>query len=272
MHRPTSVLALFASLSLVCSAANVYINSPLVTSASVINSAAEAKYRMSHTNFDMTLANQNGGSGVANRLQTGLGNASFLNNRVYNFTLEHVTGTTNVNRGFIFTMSDGTTTTKQSWGSFSTTPTGQTASSLNSLVPNSFFNSLQLQIQADRKTGSGSQMKVTDLTFSGSGLTIADGSFNDTTVTSTSSTAAPTVVQRLVASNTTDLSAFNWSLSGKVSGFRDASAGGDEAVKFVIYAQNVNASIVPEPSFYLSLAVGLGGLVVAIRRCRSQQA
>ncbi len=260
-------IAIAAAGAIVSSAAAdaVFINSPLVQNLIVTGSAAEAKYRLSNSNFDMTLANGNGGGAAADRIATNLANSGALSGRTYQFSLEHRaglgSGPNGGDRGFVFTMSDGVTTSTQSWGTFASPP-GSTASLLNGQAPLGSFNSLSVVGQATRFTASaGSSMTWSNLQFVAAGLVVADGGWNSGSVsTPAGGPSSPAASQRLVAD--VDLSRFDWTFSGVVTGVRDAGGGGDETVRFTISAQNTSFTAIPSPG---SGAVGMmaaAGLLV----------
>lgn len=237
-------------------AGSVYINSPNVTIDATLDTAGNAKYRLSNLNFDQSIDNGNTPVTAPDQVTAALGNVAFLSGRQFAFTLSHTAG-----EGFVFNMTDGAGADKTvSWGTFAVPPPGTNAPTLNGLAPGAPFNALLLEAVASR---AHSSMSFSDLSFSGTGLTIVDGAFVSGTVSPTS-TPPNNFTQVLYAD--VDLASFDWMLSGKVTGVRDGS-GGDETVKFVISQKLVSASVVPEPASVAMAATGLGvGLVLAIRR------
>lgn len=101
----------------------VYVN-PTSMSGTVNSTEVGAKYRLSNSNWDMSLDNGAGTSSSSNFLSAGLGNNNQLSGRTYSFTLTHTAG-----QGFVFTMLDtaSNAATTLSWGTFASPPGGTTA-------------------------------------------------------------------------------------------------------------------------------------------------
>ena len=270
-------LSLAAVLVPIAVAQNVYINSNLVTLGSG-STVMNARYRMSAANFDQRLSNNVPGG--TNGLERNLGNVSDLSGDLFNFVLSHSATT-----GFRWELTNTTTgtTTKQYWGTTGTnSATEQFAATLGSsyttgTAPNANpFNTLQLSVRASESSPSASSAVFSDFSFTGG--TSSTGSFFAGTVTPTSGSGPGYSGQAADAAgfyrqwvySDTNLASYDWSLSGKVTLTR-TGAGDGEAVRFEIYGQNLSASVVPEPSFYASLALGFSGLVFAVRRRRQQR-
>ncbi len=257
-------------------AQNVYINSNLVTLGSG-STVVNGRYRISDGNFDQRLSNNI--SGPTNGLDRNLGNVSDLSGDLFDFVLSHSATT-----GFSWQLTNTTTTvtTTQYWGTTGTnSATDQFAATLGSSYttgtsPNANpFNTLQLAVRASEEGPSASSAVFSNFSFTGG--TSTTGSFASGTVTPTTG-AGPGYSGKAADGagfhlqwvySDTNLATYDWSLSGKVTLSR-TGAGDGEAVLFEIYGQNLAASVVPEPSFYASLALGFSGLVFAVRRRRKQ--
>ncbi|MDX2114171.1 MAG: hypothetical protein SFZ24_00940 [Planctomycetota bacterium] len=253
-----SMLALAAaSVAAPASAGFVYINSPLVQGLDAPGSTvAQAKYRLSHTNFDISL-DRGAGTNPGQFVSANLGNNNAISGRVFQFTLEHTAG-----KGFSFSLGapGSPFSTPVAWGSFG--KGAGVAEELGGVAPGASFNSLVLEARASR---SNSSMQFSDLEFLSKGLTIADGSFESGLVgpsTSGKGDAPGLWTQELFAD--TDLSKVNWSLTGLLRGERDAGAGGDETVKFTVGARQSAASVPTTGAASLFLVAG----VLNLRRAR----
>jgi hypothetical protein len=246
----------------VASAGTVYVNSNSLYAGAIGDSVVGAKYRLSNTNFDQSLDNGAGtntfGGGKNTFIQSNLGNVSTLNPRTYDFTLEHQAG-----KGFLYTLKNGSTTTALVWGSgLSGVPGGAVSaaslydSATTTVTPGASFNSLYLEMRATNNTSQGT---LSNLAFSGASVA---GGFINESVDNTTAGYGGTVGysrQRLVSD--TDLSSFNWTLTGSIA-LSKSGTGGDEATKFTVIGQNVEA--VPEPTSMAVLA--LGGIALLRRR------
>lgn len=237
-------------------AALVYVNTAEVgfTSTSTV---AQAKYRLSHTNFDQSLDNGAGTGRSGDFIQANLGNGSNgapnIRGVAFNFSLQHTVG-----EGFTYRMTNtltGNTSTLR-WGSFGTTE-GTTATSLNGLQPDRDFNSLVLETRATQSSVNPS-FSVSGLTFT-SGSLSSVGSFFDRIVTPsyTEPGAANGFSYQRVVSDV-NLADHNFTLAGQLIANRNVGNGSDEQLKFTIYAQQGIANIssvssggnlaVPEPA------------------------
>lgn len=258
-----AVLAAIAAPAAPARAQNVYLNSPLVQSVAITQSAGSAKYRLSHTNFDQSLS-RTSGTDAGSFISANLGNNAFTANRPYAFTLRHLAG-----QGLQFSMTDlvsGATSTL-AWGSFSTQPTGLTAATLGGIAPGAAFNVIDLSARATRTNAPGSALTFSELAFTAPALTIAHGSFVAGTVTPATTGAGPGAGfwdQRLVAD--VNLADFDWALSGRISAFRDALSGGDESVRFDIGLKQGVVTFIPAPGPAAVLA--LAGFFAARRPAR----
>jgi hypothetical protein len=235
----------------VCQAATVYVNSNQLYAQSVLSSVVGAKYRLSNTNFDQSLDNGLGtttfGAGKNTFVQAQLGTVSQLNSRTYDFALSHVAGS-----GFTFTLVHGQSVSSLVWDQL--VPLYIDAN--NTVLPGASFNSLYLEMRTTSNTSAGT---LCNLAFSGATVS---GSFVNESITNTIAGNGGTVgfsKQRLVSD--TDLSTFDWTLTGSIY-LSKSVTGGDEATKFTIIGQNVEA--VPEPG--TMAALGLGAAFLARRR------
>ncbi len=258
--RITAIAASIAAASGAASAGTYWVNSPLAPFDEIGGSSAQAKYRLSNTNWDHSVDYGNG-TNPGQFIQSGLGNNAQLSARTYDFRFEHIAG-----EGFISTMTDVTnpqnlgTPSILSWGSFTNPTGGTTTAQLNGFAPGAAFNGLLIEARASR---AGSSMSWSNLSFVGGGLNLADGAWASGLVdpsTSGPGDAPGFHYQRLVAD--TDLSQVDWVFTARVQGVRDSSASGDETVRFVVSAKNY----IPTPG-----AAGVMALVAlaGARRRRS---
>ncbi len=236
----------------------VYVNPTSMSAGTVNSTEVGAKYRLSNSNWDMSLDNGAGTSSSSNFLSAGLGNNNQLSGRTYSFTLTHTAG-----QGFVFTMLDtaSNAATTLSWGTFASPPGGTTAAALNGQTPNGSFNSLLLEAKAG---GNNASMQFSNLAFTSATLLNGGGSWQNGTLTPSTSgpgQAAGTWSQRLIADS--DMSQHTWTLSGLLHGTRTGSSGGDELTKITISGQDV--AVVPTPG---AMALLLTAGLVARRRRR----
>lgn len=245
-----AISAWVVGLSLYCSgeipAAEVYVNSSHVHDFVSLSVASQVDYRLSNNNFDMRLNNGGPVATAANNITLGLGNVAFLNNRTYDFSLEFRAGTVGVNRGFIWRLSNPGSNGTLAWGVFDPVvpPPSTVAASINSVTPIASFNAITIAQRAQVTAGTGSYMTLSDLNFA-SPLTV-DGSWINSTVTTPGGGPAAPILTQVLAS-TVDLSTIDWTLTGKVTAFKDTT-GGDESVSLTIAVRNASFTIAPEPS------------------------
>jgi hypothetical protein len=249
----TSTLCLLTTLLGAASqavAGQIYINSPLVIVEST-DTVANAKYRLSNNNFDLSIDNSPSTFTPADQVTAGLGNRATLSGRTFDFVLQHVAG-----EGIIFSATDsGSIGATVSWGTFGTTPGGNNEAALNGILPPTEFNSLLIGARASQVVDAGSSsFEYENLAFSGSGLSIVDGAFTSGTVTPTSGDPLGFSFQRLFAD--VNLADFDWTLTGTITGTKFGN-GGDETVRFNVGFQQVEASVVPEPSTLAMAGLGI---------------
>lgn len=259
-HPALAAITLAASLWASSSHAypvKIIQGSQLPAGASLSGSVAGAKYRLSNTNWDMSLDAGGGTATPANFISHGLGNSGALNDVAFDFTLKYLTG-----KGFVYTLSrvsDGATWNLAWGGNFAPgdIPAGTTTTAAtlnNGETPNQTFNALHLTAQASGGSSfpNDRYMKFENLQFS---QTTSDGALTNGTAASPIGTS--NLQQWILAA--IDLSTVDWVLTGRLTG-KGMTSGG-ESVKFVVDAKNVTGvTFVPEPS---SLAIGgLGGLAL----------
>gem|GEM_PF-3045550 len=237
--------------------------------------AAEAKFRLSYTNWDQSLSNSagttissNGNTFLSNNL-VGYGISSLATPTQFGFSFSHI-----VDKGFVFTMTNlanPAQTSTLEWGSGFSPLSGAVISqatlptnSSPGLAPTGSFNSLMIYT-VDSRNKPGTAMSFSNLAFTGAdsggnALTLADGALLPS---GTATISTGTLMQSIVANS--DLSTINWSLTGVLAGSRDNAASSDESVKFYVDAVQNNFTLAggalvaaPEPG---SIAV-LAGLIV----------
>lgn len=245
-------------------AAIVYVNSADVLFANP-STVAQAKYRLSQTNFDQSLDNGAGTSNTSNFISAHLGNggtgAGSIRGVTFDFSLQHLVGD-----GFIYRMRNTATgsTSVLRWGEFATNE-GTTALTLGGLTPDREFNSLYLETRATQ-TSVNPSFSVSGLTFTSDSLSSV-GSFFDRVVTPTYSepgSSSGFSFQRLVSD--VNLAEHAFTVSGQLMADRLSGNGSDEQLKFTVYAQRGTASLpvappgspaVPEPAAAIALPAAL---------------
>lgn len=294
--------ALAATLALICAlpatATTVYINDPGVQITALDTLVLGAKYRMSNTNFDMSL-DAGGGTqnvpGGPNFISTGLGNNVQLNNATYAFNLRNIAG-----QGIVFTMTSPANVVRSlAWGSFgpalspvptvaaeqlrASAATGETPGSL--LSPGQLpMNILHLEATSLQRSGQSYSPTVTlsDIAFTGTGITQVGSTNASQTVTPATTLTNPNFAevgpgwasQWLVTDG--NFWDFDWTLSGNVNlAYTGTATNIDEFVKFGISGkQGVFTGItpsgaVPEPASWALLVAGFGLAGAAMRRRRA---
>jgi hypothetical protein len=254
----------------------VYVNTADV-GFTPTSTVAQAKYRLSHTNFDQSLDNGAGTAKSGNFIKANLGNGSNgapnIRGVAFNFSLQHTVG-----EGFTYRMTNtltGTTSTLR-WGSFGTTE-GTTAATLGGLAPDRDFNSLLFETRATQTTVNPS-FSVSGLTFTSASLT-GVGSFFDRIVTpgyTEVGAASGFSYQRVVSD--VNLADHNFTVAGQLIADRNVGNGSDEQLKFTIYAQQGNANLsavssggnlaVPEPA---AASMMLPAALLLMRRQRAER-
>ena len=261
MFNTVAVLVpLIAITAMPAFAGVVYINQSDV-SFTTSSTVAQAKYRLSHTNFDQSLDNGTGTANTANFISSNLGNSSTTANNIngvtFNFVLDY-----KATEGFTYSMTNSLTglTSTLRWGQFSS-GSGTTAATLGGFAPDRDFNSLYFETRATQ-TSVNPTFTVSGLSFSSTEAT-TQGAFIDTVVSPTYSepgSSAGFSFQRLVSD--INLADINFTLTGQLRATQNIGNGSDEQIKFVIYAQNGTANIpfsssstafVPEPHGLLGL-------------------
>jgi hypothetical protein len=279
-------------------AATVFINEPGVTVTSIGNLVMGAKYRVSPTNFDLSLDSGGGTQNVpggANFISTNLGNLAALNNVSFDFTLRNIVG-----QGMVFSVTSPANVTRSlAWGSFApalspaptasaaqlraASATGQVAGTL--LSPGQLaMNALHLEVSSRRRpltapNNYDPEVSVSNLAFTASGATLRGSMIAAQTVTPATSLVNPNfpevgsgfASQWLVT--TGNFWDFGWTLSGKVNAKVNNITGNigqiDEWVKFGVSGKQVAfAANVPEPQSWAMMITGFGLVGAAMRRRR----
>ncbi len=265
-HRPMNAHAaagLAATVTLALSgtanAGMIYINSTQAQVSSVNSTVAQAKYRLSNTNFDQSL-DRGTGTTSGNFISANLGNNAQLSTRTYEFALENRPG-----EGLVFTLTNqtGLASSVLSWGTFATTTGGTSTPTIKGIAPPSTFNSLLFEAKSTR---AGSSLSFSGLTFTSPTLSLADGAFLAATINPSvggSGESPGTFTQRLVGN--ANLASHAFTFRGLISASRDSTSSGDENLKFTAYAQKVTVAFVPAAG-PAGLAACLG--LIALRRRR----
>lgn len=214
---------------------------------------AFARYRFGKNGFDQAVGHENPFA-VANNSSLDGGNSLNLSQVAWDFSLSYAAGS-----GYSFTLSKPGTTSTDTYVS------GIGAG--GTLLPTQSFNAIQLQARSRLTQNGSATMSVSDLSFSGAGLTTT-GSLTDLSASQINA-GDTNDFQWLVAD--VDLSAFDWLLTGKVLGAALCQAGGqncfsDESIKFNIAMKTVDVAPVPLPAAPVLLLTGLAAIGVISRR------
>ncbi len=290
------------SLAAPAVATTVFINDPTVRVTSIGNLVMGAKYRVSPTNFDLSLDSGGGTQNVpggSNFVSTNLGNLAALNNVTFGFSLRNIAG-----QGLVFSLTSPANVTRtMAWGSFSpalvpaptasaaqlpaATATGQVAGTL--LAPGQLaMNALHLEVSSRVRplvapNSYAPVVSLSDLAFAAPAATLRGSMIPAQVVTpATSLTNAnfaevgPGFASQWLVTRG-DFWAFDWTLSGKVNAQVNNVTGSigqiDEWVKFGVSGkQVVFTGGVPEPSSWAMLITGFGLVGAAMRRRRLARA
>jgi hypothetical protein len=234
----------------------IYFNDAAAFVTAPSGSVAGFKYRVSNSNFDMSL-DRGGGTSAGNFISAGLGSTSQLSGREYDILITHQPG-----EGFTFSMTSGATTTRLHWGT--NAPAGATsAATIGGSAPGAAFNTLTIESRASL---SGSTMAFSAITFASPTLTLGSGAMVDGIVTPSTrgpyDTTNGNYTQRISAD--TDLSQHAWTLGARVTATRLAGGGGDESLRFVVGAGM--GAYVPSPMG--AGVLGLAALFTLVLRAR----
>ncbi len=234
----------------------IYLNDASASGTALTTGVAGFKYRVSNTNFDMTV-DRGVGTSAGNFISAGLGNTSQLSGRAFDIVITNQPG-----EGFTFTMTSTLGTTRLHWGT--NAPSGSTsAATIGGAAPGAAFNTLVLESRASLAS---STLEFSGLSFTSPTLTTGAGSLVAGIVTPSTRGPYDTVngawTQRISAD--TDLSQHAWTLAARVTATRLAGGGGDESLKFTVSAgMGVH---VPNTASSVSLAMVACGVLV--RRAR----
>lgn len=226
----------------------------LSNAATPLPAIATARYRLDNGNWDMAIFNeQPGAPSAADFVTMNLGNESTLSGDTFRFSLENRTG-----QGLIWKLYDnsdvnGPAGGTVAWGTFApaipAAPTTLVKADLDGELPSQFFNGINFELRA---FATASEMHLSNVTFSGASVlgTIADVSafYNNSGSSYVASIASDT-----------DLSTFDWTLSGQIKGVKNG--GGQESVAF-----NVQLVAIPEPGTYALVLGVLSVLGAGVRR------
>ena len=244
-------LALAASGPL--KAASVYINSPLAVATGPGTTGAQVKLRAAlNANWDAALAN-GVGFGVNNSLRTNL-TTTFAAGQTYQFSVENRPG-----QGLVYTVTPaGGAASTVAWGTFTPAVSGTVVTNLNGRAAPTVFNTISFEALA---TLAGSTTSVSGLVFSSPGLNVADGAWQNVTMTPATAGNAGAGTNHQVLFSDINMAAVPWTLSGTVSLTRPNGGGSAEQVRTFIQVQQTPLNIlvvVPEPksAFAVILATG----------------
>ncbi len=242
-------------------AASVYINSAQVAATGAGATRAQVKLRAGrNAAWDSALAN-NSGFGAANARTENL-TTSFAGGQTYQFSLENRPG-----QGLVYTVRRaGSPDSTVAWGSFSSPITGTVVTSLGGKAPPAQYNSITFETRA---TLAGSTSAVSGLVFSSSALGIANGAWQNSTMTPTTTGNAGAGINRQTLFADTNMATAAWTLSGNISLTRPNAAGSANAVQALFQLRQTPVSIlapVPEPS-----AAALGIIAAGLLGCRRQR-
>lgn len=235
----------------------IYFNDASAMGSQLSMGVAGFKYRVSNTNFDMSL-DRGGGTSAGNFISAGIGNASQLSARVFDIIIAHQPG-----EGFTFMMSSTLGTSRLHWGT--NPPAGSTsAATIAGTAPGAAFNTLVIESRAGLAS---STLQFSGLSFSSPTLSFGGGTLLAGIVSPTSrgpyDSSNGSWTQRVSAD--TDLSKHAWTLSAQVTATRPAGSGGDESLKFTVSA-GMGASV---PNTASAACLALAGCGVMIRRGRN---
>ncbi|MDX2131456.1 MAG: hypothetical protein SFY69_05350 [Planctomycetota bacterium] len=237
----------------------VYLNDAYATSFGA--RVAGFKYRVSNTNFDVSLDNGGGTSVLGAYLTGAIGNTSQLSGVTYELVVAHEVG-----EGFTFSMTPAGAASPARvlfWGPGQPPAGATSAVTLGGVHTGGAFNTLLIEARA---TLNGSTMAFSQLSFTSPTLTIAGGGFETGSVTPATRGPSDTVdgmwTQRISAD--ADLSAHDWTFSARVTATRNPGGGGDEALRFTVGAGT--GTVVPSAGGETMLATA--GLLLAMWRRR----
>jgi|GEM_PF-2131817 len=276
----------------------VAVNKPSFQVTSIGNLVMGAKYRVSPTNFDLSL-DSGGGTQGFNTISTNVGNLAALHNVTFGFSLRNIAG-----QGIVFSLTSPSNVVRSAaWGSFSPaltpTPTvaaaqlqaaaatGQTVGTL--LSPGQLpMNALHLEVSSRIRPNPNATynpvVSLSDVAFVATGVSTYGHTIASQTVTSTTNLVnanfnevGPGFASQWLVTNG-DFWDFDWTLSGKVNAqinnitfFNGATNIGniDEFVKFGVSGKQVSfTGAIPEPASWAMLIVGFGLVGAAMRRHR----
>lgn len=222
----------------------------------ILGKTAEARYRLSQTNWDQTIFN--GTNFDANNIVSNhLGNAMSLDGKTWIFSLVFERGDSGA-RGLTFNLTDAAT------GMEAYELVYDTANPINGQTPLSPFNGIKIETRAGalRDSTSTAALNVSNLTF---GTTIpVTGSLPTTIDVYSPPTAAENWSSWLIAD--TNLGDLDWFVIGTVTGQFDCTTGGadclrDESIKLNFKLADVSLAPVPIPAAAWLFASGLLGLI-----------
>lgn len=234
----------------------VYMNDASAFTSPMSTSVAGFKYRVSNTNFDMSL-DRGGGTSSGNFMSAGLGNTNQLSGREFDILITNTPG-----EGFTFTMTSTHGTSGLYWGS-NAFAGSTSAATIAGTSPGASFNTLAIDARASL---SGSVLDCSNLFFSSATLSLGGGllvpGFVWPSTREPYDAANGTWSQRVSAD--TDLSQHAWTLAARVTATRPAGSGSDETLKFTVSAGM--GLHVPTTASSATLAIAACGVMIRRER------
>jgi hypothetical protein len=300
------LILLFLVLGNTLPAANVYIDSSLVTliGSGPDSTTFNAKMRASNTGPDMTLAPSSATTaGGTQYISYNIANSAGVSSRTFDFELKHLVG-----KGFVFSTTDNVATPvtrvlaygsgfTQGSGSLFDLPNASATtlvtqddllnfgSPLTPTGPSGLPSFNSLKIEARTSAADFAFIRLSNFVFSGAVIAdgaldssfpasssgeFADGDFDNSAanigadaLNGVSPTGTGQWFQRIVSDSA--MNGYDWQLTGSLQLSKSFTTS-DEGVRFAIYGEQVNFSVVPEPSS--SLLVLLAGALLSARRRR----
>lgn len=231
------------------------------TAVTITNRIGEARYRLSQTNWDQMLGNGAVPITSADIATSGLGNAASLNGVEWDFAIAYENGDSG-DEGFTFVMNEV-------GGGRSGILSYDVTDPLNGLTPTGAFNGIKIEIRAGAlRDTSDSYTETASIALTGLVFDIplpSSGALEDPMSAFTPPGSSGARETWIIAD--TDLSAFDWTLSGRLQASFDCDGLGgtdclrDESLKMNLKFAEVAAVPLPAAGWLFGSALlGLAGL------------